>query len=77
MENIFCPKKVVNKTFFYTFSFFFYFSQQLFVKVCLCVLFMHVDVYILKWNLTSVVSNKKTMCRVYLDARHFYVINMV
>ena len=67
MENISCPKKVVNKTgWFYTFFlyflfFFFYFSQQVFVKVCVCVcvcvLCMHVDVYILKWNLTSLVSN--------------------
>jgi len=31
------------------------------MNVCVCVLSMHVDVYILKWNLTSLVSNKKTM----------------
>ena len=39
-------------------SFFFFYLKERNFKARMC---MHVDVYILKWNLTNLVSNKKTV----------------
>ena len=43
----------------------------------MCVLCMPVDVYILKWNLTSLVRNKKTMWFITALGISIIVINMI